>query len=360
MSMSRTALTRSLAVVASLVVVLAIVGTAAAQRTAVTGYTVNALVSDQMGAAPTTDTNLVNPWGIVAGPTSPWWVANNVTNTSTLYNGAGQPFPPASPLVVAVAGSPTGIVFNGGSQFLIPTASGMSPARFIFATQSGTLQAWAGGPAAQLVASSPVDASYFGLAIAGDRLYAADFHNHRVDMFDSSFHLIRQVGVVGFIDPRLPAGYSPFGIQNIGGHIFVAYAKQDAAGEDEVVGRGLGIVDEYSTTGALLSRVASHGQLDAPWGIAMAPASGFGPLSATLVVGNFGDGHLNGYRKNASGRWIHVDQLRGTNGSPIEIEGLWGIGFGNGGNAGPTTSLFFAAGVEDETHGLFGAIIASG
>jgi uncharacterized protein (TIGR03118 family) len=236
----------------------------------------------------------------------------------------------------------------------------MSPARFIFATQSGTIRGWAGGPAAQLAADrSSVDASYFGLAIAGDRLYAADFHNRRVDVFDGSFRLVKQLGAV-FVDPNLPAGYSPFGIQNVGGHIFVAYAKQDAAGEDEVVGPGLGIVDEYNANGALLSRVASHGRLNAPWGIAMAPATGFGPLSGTLIVGNFGDGRLNGYRKNAADQWVHVDQLRATNGAPVEIEGLWGIGFGNGGNAGSTTSLFFAAGVDDEEHGLFGAITFSG
>jgi uncharacterized protein (TIGR03118 family) len=358
--MSRRALIRAVAVAAGLAAVLAIGGTAAAQQAAVAGYTVQPLVSDQMGAAPTTDPNLVNPWGIVAGPTTPWWVANNETDTSTLYNGAGQrfPLPPASPLVVSVAGSPTGIVFNGGTQFLVPSASGMSPARFIFATQSGTILGWNGGPAAQLAADrSSVDASYFGLAIAGDRLYAADFHNRRVDVFDGSFNVVTAPGA--FVDPKLPSGYAPFGIQNIGGHIFVAYAKQDAEGEDEVVGRGLGTVDEYDANGVLLARVANHGKLNAPWGIAMAPASGFGPLSGTLIVGNFGDGRLNAYRKDASGRWGHVDQLRGTNGLAVEIEGLWGIGFGNGGNAGPTTSLFFAAGIEDEEHGLFGAITAN-
>lgn len=355
--MSRTALARALAVVASLTAVLAIGGTAAAQRAAADGYTVQPLVSDLMGEAPTTDTHLVNPWGIAAGPTSPWWVANNGTDTSTLYNGAGQPFPPASPLVVAVAGSPTGIVFNGGSQFLVQGPSGMAPARFIFATQGGTILGWAGGPTAQLAADrSSVDASYFGLAIAGDRLYAADFHNRRVDVFDGSFQLVQQLGLAAFVDARLPPRYGPFGIQNVGGHIFVAYAKQDEEGEDEVPGPGLGFVDEYDANGALLARVASHGRLNAPWGIAMAPASGFGPQSGTLIVGNFGDGRLTGYRQNANGRWRPAGQLLDTDGNAIEIEGLWGIGFGNGVNAGPTTSLFFAAGIDDEEHGLFGAI----
>jgi uncharacterized protein (TIGR03118 family) len=199
--------------------------------------------------------------------------------------------------------------------------------------------------------------SYFGLAIAGNQLYAADFHNRRVDVFDGAFNVVTPPGA--FVDPKLPRAYAPFGIQNVGGHIFVAYAKQDAAGEDEVVGRGLGAVNEYDTNGVLLARVEKHAKLNAPWGIAMAPASGFGALSGSLIVGNFGDGRLNGYRKNAAGQWHHVDQLRGTNGLALEIEGLWGIGFGNGGNAGPTTSLFFAAGIDDETHGLFGAIRAA-
>jgi uncharacterized protein (TIGR03118 family) len=351
---------RATASLAAVAAVLAIGGTAAAVRPPTPGYNVRPLVADQSGIAPTTDSNLVNPWGIVAGPTTPWWVANNETDTSTLYNGAGQrfPLPPASPLVVSVAGSPTGIVFNGGTGFQLPSGSGTAAARFIFATQSGTILGWNGGPAAQLGADrSSVDASYFGLAIAGDKLYAADFHNRRVDVFDSSFDLVPSPGA--FVDPRLPDDYSPFGIQNVGGHIFVAYAKQDAAGEDEVVGRGLGAVDEYDADGVLLARVAKFAKLNAPWGIAMAPASGFGPLSGTLIVGNFGDGRLNGFRKSPSGQWSHVDQLRSTNGLAVEIEGLWGIGFGNGGNAGPTTSLFFAAGIDDEEHGVFGAITAA-
>ncbi len=349
---------RALVLVASLAAVLTVAATAGGLRAAVSGYTVTPLVSDEPGVAPTTDPNLVNPWGIVAGPTTPWWVANNETDTSTLYNGAGQPFPPASPLVVSVPGSPTGVVFNAGSQFLVPNGAVMAAARFIFATQSGTILGWAGGPAAQLGKDrSSFGASYFGLAIAGDRLYAADFHNRRVEVFDGSFNVVTPPG--SFRDPKLPGGYSPFGIQAIGGHIFVAYAKQDAAGEDEVTGRGLGAVNEYDANGTLIARVEKHAKLNAPWGMAMAPATGFGPLSGSLIVGNFGDGRLNGFMKDASGQWHHVDQLRGTNGLAVEIEGLWGIGFGNGGNAGPTDSLFFAAGVDDEAHGLFGAIRAA-
>src|SRR5262245_28941023 len=356
--MSHSKRVRALVLAASFAALFTVAATAGGLRAAVTGYTVTPLVSDEPGLAPTTDPHLVNPWGVVAGPTTPWWVANNETDTSTLYNGAGVPFPPASPLVVSVAGSPTGVVFNGGSQFNVPSGAGMAPARFISATQSGTILGWNGGPAAQLGKDrSSFGASYFGLAIAGDHLYAADFHNRRVEVFDGSFNVVTPPG--SFSDPKLPGGYSPFGIQAIGGHIFVAYAKQDAAGEDEVTGRGLGAVDEYDANGMLVARVERHAKLNAPWGMAMAPASGFGPLSGSLIVGNFGDGRLNGFKKDAAGQWQHVDQLRGTNGLAVEIEGLWGIGFGNGGNAGPTDSLFFAAGIDDESHGLFGAIRAA-
>jgi len=358
--MKRPHLRSGLVLLAVLGTVLAAGGSASARSTA-GGYSVTPLVSDVVGLAPTTDPNLVNPWGIVTSGTSPWWVSNNETNTSTLYNGAGQrfPLPPASPLVVSVPGSPTGMVFNGGTQFAIPTGTSTAPARFLWATQSGTIQAWNSGTASKLGADrTAVAAQYTGLAIAGNQLYAADFHNHRVDVFDGSFTVVTAPGA--FTDPKLPSRYSPFGIQNVGGHVFVAYAKIDDEDADEVVGRGNGWVDEYDAAGALLAHVEQHAKLNAPWGIAMAPATGFGPLSGSLIVGNFGDGRLNGYRKDAAGVWQHVDQLRDANGLAVEIEGLWGIGFGGGAaNSGPATSLFFAAGIDDEEHGLFGAITAA-
>jgi uncharacterized protein (TIGR03118 family) len=322
------------------------------------GYVVHPLVSDQPALAPTLDPNLVNPWGIAASSSSPWWVANEATETSTLYNGAGVRFPPASPLVVSVPGGPTGTVFNAGSQFQLPSGTSTAKPNFLFATLSGTIQGWNGGAAAKLgLDRSSFGAVYTGLAIVGDRLYAADFNNRRVDIVDGTFHVVTAPGA--FVDPKLPPGYSPFGIQNVGGHVFVAYAKKSDTTGDEVKGRGLGQVDEYDADGVLLARVEKHAKLNAPWGIAMAPAAGFGPLSGSLIVGNFGDGRMNGYAKDAMGDWQHVDQLRGADGLAIEIEGLWGIGFGNGVNAGPTTSLFFAAGVDDEAHGLFGAITAA-
>jgi uncharacterized protein (TIGR03118 family) len=184
-------------------------------------------------------------------------------------------------------------------------------------------------------------------------LYAADFHNARVDVFDGSWHLAGGPGA--FVDQGLPAGYAPFGIQTIGGRVFVSYAKQDEEAEDEVAGHGLGFVDVYDTAGNLLERVAQRGQLNAPWGLALAPES-FGRFGGDLLVGNFGDGQINAYEELANGRFEPRGELRGADGRPLAIDGLWALEFGNGATAGPTGTLFFTAGPDDETHGLFGSI----
>jgi len=333
-----------------------------AQRNA---YTVTNLVSDQAGQALHQDPNLVNAWGLVSGPMTPWWVADNGTNVSTLYTGDGTP----QPLVVSVDGAPTGAVFNGGPNFIVSDGSGDSgPSVFMFATESGTIRGWnpnvpPPAPSTQtfvVVDRSDVGAIFKGLAIAsnqnGDFLYATDFHNSRVDMFDGSFNLVTPPGA--FTDPRIPSGYGPFGIQTIGDRIFVTYAKQDAGREDDVRGQGLGFVDVFDTMGTLLGRVATRGQLNAPWGLAMAPAN-FGRFSADLLVGNFGDGTINAYQQMPNGHFEHRGQLRGTNNMPVTIDGLWAIEFGNGNRSGPTNSLFFTAGPDDESHGLFGKIEAA-
>jgi uncharacterized protein (TIGR03118 family) len=257
---------------------------------------------------------------------------------------------------VHVPGEPTGQVFNGGAQFVIPN---VGPARFLFASEDGTISGW--NPAlvpndqAVVVVPATADApSFKGLAIdsntAGTRLYAADFHNARVAVFDGSFAPVTTTG--GFVDPNLPAGFAPFGIQMIGGRILVAYAMQDADAADEVAGAGLGFVDLYDLDGRLLARVASRGALNAPWGMALAPA-GFGRFSGQLLVGNFGDGRINVFDATTFEPKGH---LKGTDGHAIVVDGLWGIGFGNGANAGPANTLYFAAGPDDESHGLFGRL----
>ena len=323
---------------------------AAAERNS---YTVTPLVSDQPGVAAFTDPNLVNAWGLTASGTSPWWVSDNGTDLSTLYRGDGTP----QALVVKVAGGPTGTVFNPTTGFVLPTGG---KALFLFDGEDGIVRAWNGaqGTTAIVVADrSSVGAIYKGLAIAdtasGPRLYAADFHNARVDVFNASFGLVPG----GFVDSSLPAGYAPFNVQTIGDRVFVAYAKQDEAAEDEVAGQGTGFVDAYDLAGNLLGRVAQHGQLNAPWGLALAP-EGFGRFGGDLLVGNFGDGQINAYEELPNGHFEHRGELRGSDGSPLTIDGLWAIRFGNGAGAGPTGTLFFTAGPDEETHGLFGSITA--
>jgi uncharacterized protein (TIGR03118 family) len=338
-------------------------GSAATGQTA--GYVVTNLVADRPGEALTVDENLVNAWGLVAGPSTFWWVANNGTDTTTLYDGAGSP----QPLVVSVEGAPTGAVFNGGTGFVVTDGTTSASALFLFATESGTIRGWSPTvgtttpPSMQtekVVDRSRRGAIYKGLAIAstadGDRLYATDFHHRRVDVFDETFDRVRMPDA--FRDPGIPSHFAPFGIQNIGGDIFVTYAKQDADAEDDVAGRHLGFVDRFDATGALLSRFVSRGPLNAPWGLAMAPAE-FGPFAGDLLVGNFGNGRINAFDPSTTGKLAFEGRLRDTDGAAIAIDGLWAIAFGNGGNAGPTDTLFFTAGPDDESHGLFGMIEAS-
>ena len=348
-------------IAAALAVALTTASTAvgASQHGGGKGYAVQALVSDQPGVAPTTDPNLVNGWGVSAGPTTPWWVANEGTDTSTLYDAAGTRFPPPpnGPLVVKVPGGPTGTVFYGGTKFLVSNGTASVTARFIFATLAGTIEGWPPGSPATVTGAdgSKWGAAYTGLATAGDVLYAADFHNGRVDIINGDWKYVKKPGA--FSDPRLPKGYSPFGIQNLGDTIYVTYAKQEPNSDEEEIGKGLGVVDAYSPDGALLGRVATGGKLNAPWGLAWAPDKGFGKASGALLVGNFGDGRINVFRQK-HGHWKKSGQLLTDKRKPVVIDGLWGIGFGNGATAGPATSLYFAAGPEDETHGLFGAITA--
>jgi uncharacterized protein (TIGR03118 family) len=325
------------------------------------GYGVTKLVSDVSGEAAEHDPNLVNAWGLVAGPDTPWWVADNETNVSTLYDGDGA----IVPLVVKVGGGPTGTVFNGGQGFVVSHGGDAGPSLFLFATEAGTIRGWNPGvplPSPSTKAFTVVPASsrgpiYKGLAIAsttkGDVLYAADFHNAAVDVFDGDFNRVHRRGA--FSDPRLPDGYAPFNIQTIGRSIFVAYAKQDAAAEDEAAGAGRGFVDEFNRRGRLLGRVASRGDLNAPWGLALAPDD-FGAFSGDLLVGNFGDGRINAYEPTAGGSFVHDGTLETAGGRALSIDGLWALQFGNGDGAGPTNSLFFTAGPDDESHGLFGSI----
>jgi len=342
---------RTSRLLAPLAVILAIVAVATVPATAEpdNSYTVRLLVSNVPGAAVHFDPNLVNPWGLTAGPTSPWWVADNGTDESTLYRADGTQIP----LLVQVPGHPTGAVFW----------STTARAIFVFATEAGQIRGWhpsQGNQTVVLADRSGFGTIYKGLAFAstpaGDRFYATDFHNATVDVFDTSFNLVSQPGA--FVDSALLIGYAPFGIQTIGARVFVTYAKQDENAEDEVPGQGRGFVDAYDTTGNLLVRVARHGQLNAPWGLALAP-SNFGRFSGDLLVGNFGDGQINAYEELPNGHFEHRGELRTADGKSLTIDGLWALQFGHGApNNGPTNTLFFTAGPNDESDGLFGTITA--
>jgi uncharacterized protein (TIGR03118 family) len=325
-------------------------------------YFVHNLATDTATGAPTTDTNLVNAGGLVAGPTTPWWTSNNATNTSTLYNGAGA----KQALTVGVAGGPTGTIFNGvATDFVVSQGGKTGAARFLFATEGGTIMGWSpavnGTTALPGVDRSGAGAIYKGLTTTADRLYATDFHNGRVDVFDKAFQPVT-LGSGAFTDTKLPKGYAPFGIQVLAGDIFVTYAKQDAQAHDDVPGDGFGYVDEYTTDGQLVARVASGGRKNAPpnspWGLALAPASGFGVFSGDLLIGNFGNGRIAAYQDKGGHHWVYKGELRFGDGKLVELDGLWAIAFGNGAAAGPTTSLYFTAGPSDEAHGLLGSITA--
>ena len=322
------------------------------------------LVSDLPGMAQLTDPDLVNPWGLAAGPTTPAWVANNGTGKATIYPGFvnGSPIQKAGLVVSIPGGAPTGEVFNGTPGFAVHSGAASGPAPFLFDSEAGLVTGWNPGvppppPSTQAqIGASVTDAIYKGLAIAstgsGTFLYAADFHRGQIDVFDSSFNPVHLSG--SFSDRKIPRGYAPFNIQELGGLLYVAYAKQDADREDEVAGPSLGFVDVYSTSGHLLRHLIQRGQLNAPWGLVLAPA-GFGRFGGALLVGNFGDGRINAY-KPATGKLL--GRLRDEDGSPIEIDGLWALRFGNGVTGNPTT-LLFTAGIDDEQHGLFGAIEAA-
>ncbi len=332
------------------VLALSVVVTVPADATGA-GYTRTNLVSDVPGAAQLLDPNLVNAWGMASGPTSPVWVSAADSGVSTLYRGAAGATPVSIvPLVVTIpGGAPTGQVFNTTTGFMVNG----QPAAFIFASESGHITAWNNslGTSAATEASTP-DAVYKGLALAtattGSYLYAANFHAGTIDVFDSAFAPATLSG--NFTDPNLPAGYAPFGIQEIGGSLYVTYAQQDVAGEDDVAGAGHGFVDVFTPDGAFVKRLISRGRLNSPWGLALAP-SDFGRFSGALLVGNFGNGRIHAYDPTTG-------RLLGTltaSSHPIVIDGLWGLRFGNG-VAGNTNTLLFTAGPHDEAHGLFGAI----
>jgi uncharacterized protein (TIGR03118 family) len=334
-------------------------------------YLQHNLVSDGFVPADHTDSNLVNAWGLVAGPTTPWWISDNGSGKSTLFNVGTNAIQATFtvPGAGGAQGNPTGLVFNGGTGFVVNNGVGSpAAARFIFSSEDGTISAFKGSPIVTVVPNAQAPAHgavYKGLAIdsatAGQFLYATDFHNGKVDIFDSSFHAVTISG--SFTDPNLPAGFAPFGIQNINGTIYVTYALQDEDQHDDVAGPGNGYVDAYDTSGNLVRRVASAGELNSPWGLALAPEN-FGRFSGDLLVGNFGDGRIHVFdptQLTEAGEFEAVGLLHSASGKPVQIDGLWALQFGHGTSAtsanGLTNTLFFTAGPDHEDHGLFGSLV---
>lgn len=318
------------------------------------------LVSDIPGRAQHFDPNLVNPWGISASAASPMWVSDNNAGVSTLYGGAGN----AIPLVVKIpkpdgsdGGAPTGTVFNG--------TGGFRGDLFIFATEDGTIAGW--NPSVSFTrarierdrSTVGLGAVYKGLAIAnngsGDHLYATNFRFGTIEVFDTDYNLVSLSGT--FADPAIPAGFAPFNVQTLGvpASLYVTYAKQNAAKHDDVAGPGNGFVDVFDLNGNLMRRFASAGTLNSPWGLEIAPST-FGNFHDNLLVGNFGDGRINAFDL-ATGRLR--GQLKSETNAPIDIEGLWALRVGNGGPAptgGDPNAVYFTAGINGESDGLFGTI----
>ena len=315
------------------------------------------LTSDIADISPFTDANLVNPWGIAASPAGPWWVSDNGTGLSTLYDGTGKP----QALVVTVlpasgsgTGDPTGVVFNNTSDFKI----GGNNSVFLFATEDGTIQGWGSGTSTAIGANmSGSGAVYKGLALGSaggaNYIYAADFHNSRVDVYDKNFTL-HSFGAGAFTDPNLPSGYGPFNVVNLGnGQIAVTYAKQDADKHDDVKCTGCGYITVYDSSGNLMFRFQHVIYDNAPWAMVVAPV-GFGGFGGDILVGMFGNGAIAVYSPAGNFLGILFDPYDVN----LSLNGLWGLGFGNGTSSGPKTTLYFAAGTFDEVHGTFGSIVA--
>ncbi len=354
-------------------------------------YAMENLISDGKVAADHTNSTLVNPWGLVASTTSPFWDTNNGSGNSILFDGAGNQITAIPQVVVPPptgaggASAPTGIVFNNTAAnptaFLVSNGTASAPAVFIFATEDGTIAGWNPGissnntaPSTQSffgVDNSASGAVYKGLAemtipagsalATGPYLFATNFHSGQIDVFDQNFHAAT-LPAGAFHDPLIPAGYAPFGIQALNGNIYVTYALQDANKHDDVAGAGHGYVDVFNANGYLIQRLGGPGaqpELNSPWGMTMAP-QGFGKFSGDILVGNFGDSHVNAFNPTTG---AFLGQLVNAQNQPLVLDGglafskgLWGLAFGNGGAAGPKTTLFFTSGINGEADGLFGSV----
>ncbi len=321
------------------------------------------IVSDGFAPAAQVDPNLINPWGVSFSSTSPFWVSDNNAGVATIYNASGATVLP--PVTIATppgqtpgTATPTGQVHAPGSGFDVSANGSTGPANFIFATEDGTISGLSSAvdPSRSILAVNNSQggngAVYKGLAIATSNgntlLYAANFRSGQIEVYDQNFQLVKT-----FTDATLPARYAPFNVQVLNGKLFVTFAVQNGAKHDDVAGAGHGFVDEFNLDGSGMTRIASHGVLNSPWGLDIAPAS-FGSLAGDLLVGNFGDGTIGAFNLATD---AFQGDLRDANQQVIRIGDLWSILNGNGGAAGDPNTLFFTAGVLNEAHGLFGSLM---
>ena len=348
MTTNRAYLSRTVAVTSLLL------GVAATPAHAVILFQETSLVSDGFVPAATIDPDLINPWGISFGSTSPFWVSDNGTGLATLYDAAGMKrslvvtIPPASG---SGTSAPTGQVFNGVSGGF--RLSNGAPAVFLFASEDGAISGWNPGLGTTAAIAFPPVASavYKGLAIdnGGAHLFAANFRSGKVEMYDQNFGFVKS-----FTDTTLPSGYAPFNARVLNGQLYVTFALQDAAKHDDVAGHGHGFVDVFDLNGNFVRRLVSNGDLNSPWGLEIAP-SNFGGLAGSLLVGNFGDGTIGAYDAT-TGAFLGV--LRDKHFNPLHFGDLWALTLGDGAGAGNPDTLYFTAGLQDEAHGLFGSIEA--
>lgn len=327
-------------------------------------YIQHNLIADTPGVADVTDANLVNPWGIAESATSPFWISDNGTGLATVYSTSTTStitiaslkvtIPPGASDSGSKFGPVSGQLSNSTTVFVVGTAK----ANFLFCTEDGTISGWNGGAAAAIkVDNSSKGAVYKGMALGGTstapQLYVANFHAGAVEVYDGNFAPV-SLASGAFTDSQIPKGFAPFNIVNLNGSLYVAYAKQDSAGMDDVAGPGNGYVDIYDMSGNLTTRLIAGGALNSPWGMAIAPAN-FGTFSNMLLVGNFGDGHVNVYDPAAG---TSLGALQNPAGTAIAIPGLWALQVGNGKSGGDANAVYFTSGPGGEEHGLFGSLQA--
>ncbi|HQR08347.1 MAG TPA: TIGR03118 family protein [Gemmatales bacterium] len=319
------------------------------------GFQQTNLVTDSQAANPAliSDPNLVNPWGVSFSPSSAFWVSNNGTGTSTLYNVnplTNVPTKLGLTVTVPGAGNVTGQSFNS-----VP-AGNFNGDNFLFVSEDGTISGWRGalGTSAEVLQTGSTSNVYKGTAYtaigANGYLLSANFRSGSIDVLKGNAGVPNLTGT--FTDPAIPSGFAPFNIKQLGSTLYVTYAKQAANQFDDLAGPGNGFVSSFDLNGNFLGRVASQSVLNSPWGLAIAPAS-FGSLAGDLLVGNFGDGRINVYDLASN---ILVGHLMDSGGTALSIDGLWSLTTGNDGGAGSSNSLFFTAGPNGESNGLFGVI----